>query len=368
MKPLSSRVKRGICFLLLLILPVAAQAQGGILLQGVLDVEGWKTDTSSNMLSRNGGDPAGLYRLRLWSAIEPARGVFLFANGIAEGGNARRYDGPGTTITLEQGGARYARHRALVIDVGKMIHPLGAFGSRLLSTRNPLIGIPDAYLPVYPIGVMASGVRGKLDYRAAVVSLPPTHRDYVPEPGPAPRPVLGFGVTPIVGFRVAFSATSGPYLSDDYAVYDWRSLHHRVIATDLQYGFGHVDLRAEFAITDFEVPTRGRIDGPAGYVEARATLTPRVFVATRGELNRYPFIRETFGTQGPNWISRRTELRAFEAGVGFRFTASTLLKVSASVDDWVVTPENSSFVRPGGKAIAVQLSREFDLLELAARR
>jgi hypothetical protein len=344
------------------------QGQGGILLQGVLDVEGWKTDTSSNMLSRNGGDPAGLYRVRLWSAIEPARGVFLFANGIAEGGNARRYEGPGTTVALEQGGVRYARHRALVIDAGKMIHPTGSFGARLLSTRNPLIGIPDAYLPVYPLGVMVSGVRGKLDYRAAVVSLPPTHRDYVPEPDRAPRPALGLGMTPFVGFRVAINATSGPYLNDDLRPQDWRSFHQRVIATDVQYGFAHFDLRAEFAITDFEVPTRERIDGPAGYAEARATLTPRVFVAARGEFNRYPFIRAGPGPMGTTWIARRTELRAFEAGIGFRFDATTLLKASFSVDDWVVTPENASFVRPGGKAIAVQLSREFDLMELVARR
>jgi hypothetical protein len=367
-KRLSSRAKRGICFLLVLILPITVQAQGGILLQGVLDVEGWKTDTSSNMLSRNRGEPAGLYRLSLWSAIEPVRGVFLFGNGVAQGGNALRYDGPASTVELEQGGIRWARHRALVIDAGRMIHPIGAFGQRLLSTRNPLIGIPDAYLPVYPLGVMARGEKGKVDYRAGVVSLPPTHRDYVPEPDPAVHPVVGVGVTPITGLRIGFSATSGPYLNEDFAAYDWRSQDQRVIATDLQYGVGHFDFRGEFAITDFEVPTKPRIDGPAGYAEVRATLTPRVFVAARGELNRYPFIRAAPGTQGTNWITRRTELRAIEAGLGFRFDASTLLKLSFSADDWVVTPENSSFVRPGGKAIAVQLSREFDLIELATRR
>ena len=32
--------------------------------------------------------------------------------------------------------------------------PIGAFGPRLLSTRNPLIGIPDAYIPVYPLGLI----------------------------------------------------------------------------------------------------------------------------------------------------------------------------------------------------------------------
>ncbi len=350
----------------MLVVATSAHAQGGVLLQGVLDVEGWKTDTMSTMLARNGGDPAALYRLRLWSAVEPMRGFFIFANGLAEGGNAKRFDAPGTTVMLEQGGLRLARHRALVIDVGRMLNPVGGFGARLLSTRNPLIGIPDAYLPVYPIGAKVSGERGKVDYRAAVVSLPPTHRDYVPDPDPAPRPVLGFGVTPIVGFRVGFSATDGPYLNKDLSASQlndkaWDSYRQRVIGTDVQYGFAHVDLRSEFAISEFEVPRTGRIDGPSGYLEARATLTPRVFVAARGEFNRYPFILPVSPTF---WVSRRTELRAFEAGVGFRFDANTLMKASFSADHWIVTPENAAFVKPGGKALAVQVSRAFDIAEL----
>jgi hypothetical protein len=340
-----------------------ARAQGGFLLQGVVDVEAWQTDATSNLLTRNNGDPAALYRLRLWSAVEPLRGLFFFANGMAEGGNARRFDGPGTTVMLEQGGIRFARHRALVLDAGRMLHPTGAFGARLLSTRNPLIGIPDAYLPVYPLGVMASGERGKVDYRAAVVSLPPTHRDYVPDPDPAVHPAVGIGVTPIVGFRVGLSATMGPYLNKDLSAsqlngQEWDSYRQRVIASDIQYGVGHFDLRGEFAIADFEVPYSGSIDGPSGYVEARATLTPRLFVAARGELNRYPFIRPATAT---TWISRRTELRAFEGGVGYRFGANTLLKASVSADHWIVTPENASFVKPGGMAFAAQLSRAFDL-------
>ena len=354
---------------MLLSIPFAAQAQGGLLLQGVLDLEAWKTDTNSTLLRRNNGDPAGLYRLRLWSAVEPARGLFIFANVNAEGGNARRFDGPGTTVELEQGGIRFARHRAFVVDAGRMIHPLGGFGSRLLSTRNPLIGVPDAYVPVYPLGLMVSGERGKFDYRAAALSLPPTHRDYVPDPDVALRPVIGAGVTPFTGFRIGVSATSGPYLNGDLTTgqlngRDWKDYRNRVIATDVQYGYGHFDLRGEFAIAEFEVPRRGRIDGPAGYVEARATLTPRVFIAARGEFNRYPFIRPVTDT---TWISRRVELRAFEGGAGFRFDADTHLKATFSVDDWVVTPQNAGFVRPGGKAVAVQLTRAFDLADWMKR-
>jgi hypothetical protein len=311
-----------------------------------------------------------LYRLRLWTAAEPVQGLFVFANGLAEGGNGRRFDGPGTTVMLEQGGVRFARYTSAVFDAGKMLHPIAAFGSRVLSTRNPLIGIPDGYVPVYPYGIMLSGERGKVDYRVAAVSLPPTHRDYVPSAEAAARPVVGIGITPLRGLRIGVGATVGPYLNSEFTTTElnarsWKSYDQRVLATDVHYGFGHFDVRTEFVIADFDVPYEGRIDGQAGYGEVRATLTPRWFAALRGEFNRYPFIRRTSET---SWLARRTELRGVEAGGGYRFGANTTVKLTVSADDWVVNAENAGFIRPGGKAIAVQLTREFDLLELVARR
>jgi hypothetical protein len=348
-----------------------AAAQGGVLVQGLVDVEAWKTDTNSTLLRRNRGEPAALYRLRLWSAVEPRRGVFLFAHGAAEGGPAREFNGPGSSVELEQGGIRIVRRRALVIDAGRMVHPLGAFGSRMLSTRNPLIGVPDGYSPVYPLGAMISGERDIGDYRIALVTLPPTHRGYAPEPSAAIRPVVGVGFTPFMGFRIGASATEGPYLRSDLEAgqlqgRSWRSYRQDVIAGELQYGFGHFDFRSEYAAAWFDVPGRSAaISGQTGYVEGRATLSPRVFVAVRGEVNNYPFIRPLTAT---TWLARRTDFRDVEVGAGFRFTASRVLKASYRVDDWVVTPENASFVRPGGQAIAVQLSQAFDVGEWLARR
>src|SRR5262249_36740597 len=120
MRHLSSRVRRGICtcrsLLLIAMLAAPARGQGGVLLQGLLELEGWKTDTSSNLLSRNQGDPAGSFRLRMWSAVEPARGLFVYAHGVFEGGSALRFDGPDPSTALEQAGVRLARHRALVLE------------------------------------------------------------------------------------------------------------------------------------------------------------------------------------------------------------------------------------------------------------
>jgi hypothetical protein len=66
-------------------------------------------------------------------------------------------------------------------------------------------------------------------------------------------------------------------------------------------------------------------------------------------------------------VARRTEFRDFEGGVGFWITPSTLAKASYRFDRWTVTPANASFVRPGGHALAVQLSQGFDVVEWARR-
>src|SRR3954470_11369763 len=106
-------------FLMMLALPSTALAQRGVLLQGLLDLEGWKTDTMSTLLRRNHGNAGEVYRLRMWSAIEPLRGVFAFANVEATVGNAQPFDESDLYVEMEQWGLRLARHRALVLNAGR---------------------------------------------------------------------------------------------------------------------------------------------------------------------------------------------------------------------------------------------------------
>ena len=51
----------------------ASGAQSPALLQGIVDGEGWSTNASSNLLTRNAGRPSGLARVQLWGAFEPVR-------------------------------------------------------------------------------------------------------------------------------------------------------------------------------------------------------------------------------------------------------------------------------------------------------
>ena len=126
-------MRRSVAALVLsVVLAGGARAQGGWLMQGTLDLEGWKTDTTSTLLARNGGDPAGLYRLRAWTAVEPWRALFLFANVEVEGGNAAQSGSSRVYADLEQWGVRWARHPSLVVEGGRMIHPVGAIGGRVV--------------------------------------------------------------------------------------------------------------------------------------------------------------------------------------------------------------------------------------------
>jgi hypothetical protein len=352
--------------------PGAARAQyggggsreGGYLLQGIVDGEVWSTDTMSNLLSRNGGDPAALARLTLWGAAEPRIGWVLYAQGELVEGAARAPNSE--SAELEQLGLRYTRSARAVVDVGKITYPVGGFASRRFSNRNPLIGEPDGYPVEYPVGAQVSGVAKWLDYRAAVVSLPVYHPSYQPAPSAAPRPAIGLGVTPFIGVRLGALATWGPYLSSRYGATDldgsgrsWRDFHQRLVAVEASASHGYLETHAELGRVRYDVPTVGASSGTTGYLEAKYTLAPRWFVAARGEVNDYPFI-STFAPG--KWVASRTDLNDYEAGVGYRVGFSTLVKVSYRWDTWDVTPQNYAFVRPGGHAVAVQVSRSFDVL------
>jgi len=343
----------------------SASAQGGVLVQGIADVEGWSTDTKSSLLTRNDGHPGTVARLQMWSAVEPWRGIFLFVQGQVEDGDARAFGEHYSEAALTQAGIRVARDRRFVVNVGKMFHPVGAFAPRVFSTRNPLIGVPDSYSPVYPVGAMVSGDVGRLDYKVGAVSLPLTHRDYVPTADAAVHPAAGLGYTPFPGLRVGATATTGPYLNGELssgqtAGRSWKSFHQHQIAADIEYGVGHLDVRGEYDYASYEVPITGSIIGRAGYLEGRYTVAPRLFVAARGEVNHYPFIRLV----APGaWIARRTDFSDGETGLGVRVTTSTLIKASYRWDKWNVTPANQAFVRPGGHAIAIQLSQSFDVMD-----
>lgn len=350
-------------------LPSMARAQGGLLVQGIADVEFWSTDSGSSLLTRNFGHPATLGRLQLWGAAEPWRGVVFFAQGEAEGGSAQNNQGR-IDASFEQLGMRYAPSAAFVLDLGKMPDLVGTFAARRFSTRNPLIGEPDGYPIEYPLGVEISGNVARFDYRAAAVSLPVFHPNYVPDPTAVLRPAVGAGFTPFTGLRIGGSATWGPYLNASLPAslldgHPWQHYEQRIGALDLAYSHDYLEVHAEWAHGAYDVPGfADAVSGETWYVEGKYALGARVFVAARAERNDYPFIRPASAT---TWTGRPTDFDDGELGIGYRISASLLTKLSYRADQWHLTPAETAFLGPGGHALAVQLSQSFDLLALFDR-
>ncbi|HXT02568.1 MAG TPA: hypothetical protein VN760_00175, partial [Casimicrobiaceae bacterium] len=106
------------------------------MLQGIVDGEAWSTNTTSNLLTRNGGRPAPLGRLELWGAVEPVRRLVFYAEGAMEAGPAR-YDTTSFDAYSNRFGAQYTVARSLVIDAGRLTPVIGTFAARHFSTRNP---------------------------------------------------------------------------------------------------------------------------------------------------------------------------------------------------------------------------------------
>jgi hypothetical protein len=351
-----------------MIIPRAgAGGQVPFLVEGLIDGEGWSTTRNSNLLTRNHGNPAVLGRAQLWGAVEALPGLIFYGQGEAVGGSARPSSFESRTdVYGDQYGVRYSGWHGLMLDAGKVQPVIGTFAPRHFSNRNPLIGTPDAYSLDYPLGAVLSGDFRHADFRAGVVTLPPTHAGYEPTPTPRLRPAVGAGITPVIGVRLGGSWTEGPYLNDALTPVElrsqpWTQYHQRVFALDARAAHGYLETYAEAARATYDVPGRaGAILGYTYYGEAKYTFTPRFYVATRAERNAYPFIRAS----AANWTARRVDFVNGELGVGYRAAASTLLKLSLRGDRWWVARNAPGFLGQGGPAVAFQISQSVDVKRL----
>ena len=345
-----------------------ARAQGGLLFQGLTDLELWKTDAKSTLLRRTNGKPGVLARADVWAAVEPVRNVVLFGELWAEAGSAR--DEEGAEVYSRQYGVRWTPSDRVSVEGGQVRQVVGTFSSRLLSFRNPLIAMPDGYAPNYPYGARVDAGKGMLDFRAGVLSLPLYREGYTPPPSHAIRPAIGAGITPVIGVRFGASGTVGPYLNDGYSAtqlrsQDWKSYKQKVIAGDAQISRGYFEGNAEIAASWYDVPGRPTaIKGLSFYVEPKYTFTPRFYLAARYERNDYPFINPLNATV---WIANGVIVQDVEIGGGFRPTATSLVKVTGRKDRW--TPNISpNAPKDNGYAVALQWSQTYDFVELFTRR
>jgi len=333
--------------------PLRAQA---VAVEFLIDGELWKTDSASVLLSRNSGELAAQARLRSWFAVRASPKLEFLAHAMVEGGSAEE---EGSEFYLEQLQVEARPWKAFSITAGKILQPIGAFGTRRFSNTNPLIGEPDAYPPRYPWGAVVRGLVSRFDYHIALASLPAVNTNYTPVPDPYLRPTAGMGVSFGPAFRIGGTVTHGPYLGDTVSAQlpsgsRWQDYKQTVVAADLRLSNGYVEARAEVNWSAYDVPTvADQLHGLGWYAELRGTISPRVFVAGRYEYYRYVFVLPV----NPSfWVGRETTQMNGEIGMGYRFTAATLLKASVRWDHWPVHTIPGAPPFPDGYAIAIQCS------------
>jgi hypothetical protein len=330
--------------------------------------EFWKTDDGSRLLALNQGDPTLEGRLAAWGVLRPHRAVSLRALAEATAGEAGEYD---THVEVEELLARIELHPALAIEGGRLLLPVGAFSLRRFANSNPLIGLPDTYPTEYPWGAQLSGVAGPFDYRAALVNLPALNERYFPAPGKRLRPAAAIGVRTGPDLRVGVSATYGPYLGANVdgalaAGVNREDFKETILGAEARYSRGHLEAWGELLWTSYEVPTvADNVDGLGFYLELKATLTPRLYVAGRFERNRYAFV---LPVSSAFWVGTARTVLDGEIGMGYRLGRDFLLKASYRRDRWpeAAQPGGPSF--PDGYAVAVQASYFVDVGEVLARR
>jgi hypothetical protein len=341
----------------------AAQVEDHVVVKGLQDLEVFKTDSNSRLLSKKEGELAGAGRLRLWAAAEFTRGFQAVLLGRVEGGEANRESE--TNANIEQAFLRFVAPGSahLMIDAGRIVVPVGNFSKRYLSTVNPLIGAPDSYDVSYPEGVVATGKASFFDYRVGAIDRPLANANYVPPGDKAWRPALDIGFTPVIGLRLGAYATEGPYLGHAIepmlpAGERWREFDQQVVGLELEFSRGYFELNGDLAFSAYDVPTRGsRSRGQAWFLEPKYTWSPRLFTALRVEKNDYPYIQPVDNTF---WIAQNVTFHDVEVGLGWRFTPDLVVKASYRRDRWDVSGTMKSFF-PNGYACGLQLSYAFDI-------
>jgi hypothetical protein len=341
-----------------------------LLISGILDLEAYRIDrTAPGLLFQD----ESFLNPRLTLFAEGFLGSHLFV--LVQARADRGFD-PGYLDSLEvrldeyfarvsTAGARWS----LALQAGKFATPLGNFVPRHDSMHNRLVRAPlpydymttigdlrapaglEAHLarrdvadlkhvwvpivwgPVYHTGVMAFGHAGPLELRVALTNAAPSERplewDWSGGDAGTLVPAARLGLRPFPGLEVGLNATRGPYLSrvaestlpagtrrSDFAQTLW--------GLDVQYARGHLVVFAELFRTEWQVPNVPvGLGAVAGYVEARYTLRPGLYVAGRyGRIEHDEVADVAGGRTAWDYPATRVEL-----GAGYFLSERLLAKL-----------------------------------------
>jgi hypothetical protein len=270
--------------------------------------------------------------------------------------------------------------RAVPLDVqaGRIPPTFGAFGRRVYSTDNPLIGYPLAYqylLSLRPDAIPAdarellgmrargwmssyaigseytrpglpvvngfqwdTGVQmrvGNDRLQAALALTNGTLCDPRVDDNNGGRQLSGrVQVQPLFGLIVGVSAARGRWLSrevEELVDPSQRGARQQALGLDAEYSRGHWIVRGEAIRSAWDMPVIGssgrglNLVARSGWVEGRYRLTPRVYLAGRADRLSFSRLQPRSGEPGVSWEAPVTRL---EGAGGYYLQRNVVARVS----------------------------------------
>lgn len=314
--------------------------------------------------------PEGGGRLKLTLDGGVGERLAWFVEGRIDHG-APFQEGEAVGARIEQAWARAALVEASALDLtlGKFAAPLGNFIPRHAAMQNPLATAPlpydqvttfmkladttaavlarrdrpdvkdwrvPIYREVYGVGGMLSGQAGPLAWAVALMNSAPATwaHDWNLHEGDFDPPNAYLHASWAVGPTTTLGASwsRGPYSrEDDDGVPPGREagdFPQTLAGVDIQWSSGDWDVFAELIWTRFEAPNVEDLELWAGYVEAKLTVAPGLFVAARLARMSFGEIEDPAG-ESKRWD--RTSSRA-ELGGGWYLTRNMLLKATLQLN------------------------------------
>ena len=355
--------------LMFLALPALASAQYQV--TGMLDLvlRNLSSEDGSNKTFK-GFSNFDYVRARIFFDAQPTEKVSVFTQVLVDNSAFQLY---GAYVRLSKmGGAN------VNLQAGLIPNPVGLWGPRTYSDKNPLVGLPLMYLyhtalspsayqktnqqlystrgegyehsglpiiydPCWNTGMEIFGSVGMVDWSVGALSGSVSAPRTQPEKDvPQLTGKLGLYFSP--AFSLSFSGFAGPYI-DDISIFEIEASEYYKLAAanDLKqtedylnlgggYGahfdYGMLEMYSEGFFTRWEHPIFENLDAYSVYFDARYKLAPQWYVAGRVETMR--FSEHDFGGSigKQDWDY---PLNRFELGVGYRVDQAVLLKVVTQI-------------------------------------
>jgi hypothetical protein len=151
-----------------------------------------------------------------------------------------------------------------------------------------------------------------------------------------------FRVTPMTGLDMGVSFASAPYLNKSAVQAELRAAgksaeryRQSVVSADLAFSRGLTVLYAEALYNRWETPfLTERLGLWGGYLEAKYTLTPRVFVAGRWSYLHFSEIADVLDIDGDGRLQEPWDnhVSQIELGLGYRLNRNAVIKAAGELN------------------------------------